>query len=103
MAKELPPLGPGMCAAIVESDRFEDGAKHYSMQRITSMGSRRCSRKATAQVGHLPCCSVHARMAREGFIAETGVVAPKQSIRDARNYPKKFPNGLYDWAKKASS
>jgi hypothetical protein len=100
MTKELPPLVPGSCAAIVESDRHEDGAKHYSMQRVITYGRRRCSRKATTQVGHLACCSAHARMARDGFISETGYVADKGSMRDARRYPEKFPTGLYNWLDK---
>lgn len=96
----LPHVVPGMCDAIVESDRHEDGARHYSMQRLVAMGSRRCSRKATEKVGHLSCCKVHARLAREGMVADTGHVAPRQSIADARRFPRRFPHGLYDWAHK---
>lgn len=95
MAKnDLPPLEPGKCAAIVESDRHEDGARHFSMQRVIIYGSRRCSRKATDQVVHLACCTTHARMAREGLVAEDGTVADKGSLRDVRKFPEKFKGGL---------
>lgn len=99
MSKELPPKVDGMCAAIVESDRSEDGAKHYSMQRLIVPGHRRCSRKATGKVEHLDLCTTHGRLAREGVIDEDGVVAPKSAIRDVRNFPKQFPDGLYAWAR----
>lgn len=97
--KELPELVPGMCAAIVESSLSEHGGKRFSMQRVTVMGSCRCTRKATEKVGHLDCCKVHARMAREGVIAASGVVAPKATIADIRRYRDKWPDGYYTWAK----
>jgi hypothetical protein len=90
------------CAAIVESDSSNDGAKHYSMQGIISRGSRQCSRKACEKVGHLDLCKVHARLAREGMVDERGVVAPRASIKDARRFPHKFPGGLYGWFTESS-
>lgn len=97
MSRSIPQASPGMCDAIVESDRHEDGARHYSMQRIVVKGSRRCSRKATEKVGHLSCCKVHARLAREGMVAEDGCVAPRQDIADARRR-RDGARRLYDWA-----
>lgn len=94
--KALPPLAEGQCAALVET---EEGAKSYSMQRIRSVVSKRCSRRGKYQVGHLHLCTVHARLAYDGLIDEEGGIAPKQSIADVRKYPKKFPGGLYVWAR----
>jgi hypothetical protein len=100
--KPLAQLEPGKCAAIIESDRYEDGAKHYSMQRIVSYGRRRCSYSAKEQVGHLHLCARHARLAREGFVAEDGNVSDRGTIRDMRAYPDKFPGGQYRWVRKGS-
>ena len=83
------------CQAIVE-DR-EHPAYHASMQRIMRPGSKPCSRRVTVQVKHLHLCTVHARLAREGFIAESGVVAPKADIRNVRN-SRRGARRLYDWA-----
>lgn len=99
MSCELPSRQPGMCSAIVESDRHEDGAKHYSRQRVIVYGHKRCSRKGVGHIGHLDFCTTHARLAREGLIDENGQVASKSEIRDVRNYPTKFPGGLYRWAR----
>jgi hypothetical protein len=85
------------CNAIVETADPAHGGKHYSMQRVTVMGSKPCGRKSIELVGHLKLCTVHARMAREGLIDKSGVVAPRDSIRDARRYPKRFPGGIYTW------
>lgn len=99
MSRPLPELAPGQCAAVVQTADSNHGAKHYSMQRIVLYASKRCSRKAKERVGPLHLCQVHARLAREGFVAKDGTVCDRSTIRDARNNPRVFPNGFYDWAK----
>jgi hypothetical protein len=86
-----------MCQATVE-DR-EHPTYHASMQRIMNPGNKACSRKGVEQVGPLLLCAAHARMAREGLVAEDGQVATKQDIAAVRRYPEKFPKGLYNWFK----
>ena len=86
------------CQATVETRDPRYGAKQYSMQRVTVMGSKPCSHKATVKVGSLCLCAVHARMTLEGLVAENGTVAPKADIVNSRLYPDRFPYGLYSWA-----
>lgn len=94
------PLRPGQCAAIIESADSNDGARHFSMQRIIIYGERRCSRKATEKVVHLDCCTTHARLAREGLVAEDGRVLGKQDIRGVREgqISGRSPGRYYTWA-----
>jgi hypothetical protein len=85
--------GPG-CIATVESD---EGVPSYSMQRIRVTRAKRCDRKATKKIGHLDLCTVHARMAREGFVDELGGVSSSSDIANARKYPRNFPGGFNNW------
>lgn len=94
MSRPLPPLAPGQCCALVETT---EGAKSYSMQRIRVTVTKRCSRKAKTKIGPLDLCTVHARLAREGFVAEDGQVSDSADIATMRRYPKKFPGGQHSW------
>jgi hypothetical protein len=83
------------CQAMIED--YAQG-QHFTMQRLTIPKTRQCMRNAKFKLGSLCFCMIHLKLAREGLIDEAGIVAPRQSIRDVRDYPKKFPNGLYQWA-----
>lgn len=54
------------------------------MQRITNPGTKNCTRNAKVKLGALCLCDAHARLAREGFVEETGRVTTKNSIADVR-------------------
>lgn len=91
---KLKPLAPGQCHAIVETT---EGAKQYTMQRIRTTRPKRCERAAKKKIGPLCLCSTHVRMTRDGFVYQSGEVASKGSIADARRYKDKFPGGLTTW------
>jgi hypothetical protein len=78
-----------------------DGAKSFSMQRIRTTVSRQCSRQAKETVAHLQLCATHARLAREGFMNEDGIMMPAQDIADTRNY--RGGRGPNKWAEEKKS
>lgn len=84
------------CQAICED--FERPRYHASMQRITCPGEKPCSRKAKVQFntgkGILCLCTTHARLAREGFVAENGQVTGRNDIREYRAKMDRRP-GLF--------
>lgn len=82
------------CQAIV--DDWVHLSVHAPAQRIIEPGSKGCSRKARSKVGKLCLCTTHARMAKEGFLSESGEVANRLDIRNVRKYGKITLNS---WAK----
>ena len=84
-----------MCDAIIPDPN--NVLYRASMQRITSLGKKNCSRKSIETVGHLSLCKVHARLAREGLVARDGTVAESADIQIVRRYPQKYPHGLFKW------
>ncbi len=85
------------CQAIVDDRANGD---RFNLSRLVIVYPKKgCSRRGVERVGHLLLCATHARLAREGFVMETGQVAPARDIRDARRFPKQFPGGLYSWVK----
>jgi len=87
------PLPP--CQAIV--DDWDRLSYYAPRQRVSVPGNKPCSRRSTEAVQHLHLCATHARLAREGLVAESGRVANQPDIRNVHRYPEKFPNGLYSW------
>ncbi len=87
-----------MCQA--EVDDFDHPAFYAPRQRIINPGDKPCPRKGKETVGPLCLCATHAKMARAGLVSEQGRVADRNSRRDVRNFPQKFPHGLHDWASK---
>jgi hypothetical protein len=85
------------CEAIIED--FENGTSFNLRQRFIVPKRRHCTRRATARVGHRCFCTKHAQLAVEGLIQEDGEVATRSVISAVRRFPKKFPGGLYSWAK----
>jgi hypothetical protein len=86
------------CGATIAD--YERPTFHWSARKLVNPGSKPCSRKAAGDLAGLPLCTVHLRMAREGFVDASGRVCPKPDIRNARNAPRLFPHGLCDWAHK---
>lgn len=87
------------CQALVED--YKHPRFRASMQRITVPREKPCSRRATETVVHLALCKTHARLAREGFISEKGVVLGKNDIREIRNKNARRPGAYgrhYGWA-----
>lgn len=85
------------CQAVVED--YENGT-HYNLSRsFTTPDHRPCSRYARSKVGKLCLCALHTKLALEGLIDESGQVATRSVLHDVRKYPKKFPNGVYCWAR----
>lgn len=98
--RALPPYTPGMCMAVV--DDYERPHWHASMQRIVIPNDKRCSRKGKALVGTLHLCTVHARLAWEGFVDVDGRVADRNTIRDHRHmrWEQGRPSMAYHWTLK---
>jgi hypothetical protein len=46
-----------------------------------------CERKATETVGPLQFCAVHARVARDGLMPESGVMDDPSTVADRRKHP----------------
>lgn len=70
--------------------------KRWSMQRIQGYDARKCCHKAKEKVGHLDLCTVHARMAREGLLDETGYTGQPADLANRRN----IPSLRYTWMPK---
>ena len=88
------------CQAICED--YDHPRYHASMQRIIVPGSKPCSRKGVVKVKHLCLCTTHARMAKEGFIKDTGEVEGRNDIKEyrdraAREYSKRIKHGGSRW------
>lgn len=85
------------CQATIED--FANGT-HYNLSRsFTTPEHRQCSRYAKSKVGKLCLCALHAKLALEGLVDEDGTVATRSVLADVRKYPKKFPQGVYHWAR----
>ena len=87
---------PQLCQAIV--DDHDHPAVYAPMQRMVTPGDKPCSRRRKERVGHLHLCSIHAKLAREGLVSETGRVAARTDINNVRRFPKRFPTGIHTWA-----
>lgn len=85
------------CAAIIED--YANGTTNNLRHVIVTPKARRCSRTATCKLRNLHLCAQHGRLAKEGLIDEHGRVAPRGDLRAVRDYPRRFPRGLYQWAK----
>lgn len=88
---------PPQCQAIVED--YENGTRYNISPPCTVPKAKQCSRKARAKLGKLCLCNLHTKLAQEGLVDEDGEVATRSVLRDVRKYPKKFPQGIYRWAK----
>jgi hypothetical protein len=88
---------PVKCQAVIED--YENGT-HYNLSRsFTAPDHRQCRRNARSKVGTFCFCAMHAKLALDGLIDEGGQVATRSVIADVRKYPKKFPQGVYHWAR----
>lgn len=85
------------CAAIIED--FAHGTRNNLRRVISTPEVRGCSRAATCKIGKLHLCAQHGRLAEEGLIDEHGRVAPRGDLRAVRDNPRRFPCGLYQWAR----
>jgi len=88
---------PIKCQAIVED--YANGTRNNLVRVIVVPKDKPCSRVARVKLGHLCLCAQHSQLAQDGLINYDGRVAPRGDLHDVRKYPKKFPNGLYDWAR----
>jgi hypothetical protein len=85
------------CAATVED--YANGT-HYNLSRpFTAPEIRPCSRAAKFKLGTLCLCATHTKLAQDGLVEDDGTVATRSVRADVRKYPKKFPSGVYKWAK----
>lgn len=89
------------CQAVI--DDWDHLAVNAPRQALRAPGDKPCPRAGVEHVKHLCLCAQHAKMAREGFVAEDGRVAHRDDIRAVRRYPKAFPHGLGlgQWAREA--
>lgn len=85
------------CDAIVED--YANGTSNNLARMIVTPKSRCCSRGATCKLGQLHLCTQHGRLAKEGLVDKGGQVAPRGDLRAVRENPRRFPYGLYLWAR----
>lgn len=85
------------CAAIVED--YENGTSYNLSRVIAAPAARPCSRSARCKLGHLQLCGQHGKLAKEGLVDDGGHVAPRGDLRAFRDNPRRFPRGLYSWAR----
>jgi hypothetical protein len=88
---------PTKCQATVED--FENGTRYNLARVFITPVAKPCSRNAKLQVGEFCFCAQHAKLALGGLIDDDGSVATRNALRDVRKYPKKFPDGIYTWAR----
>lgn len=88
---------PIQCQATVED--YEHGSYYNLSRPFTVPKNRQCNRKARFKLGALCLCTQHTKLAQDGLVDEDGEVATRSVIRDVRKYPKKFPSGMYRWAR----
>lgn len=86
---------PICCQAIVED--FDRPAYHAPMQRMTLAGEKQCAKRPKTNVGGLDLCTVHARLARQGFVNKDGTVAMKSVREDYAKYPSKLKTPFFTW------
>ena len=85
------------CAAIIED--YANGTSYNLSRVIAAPASRACARAARCKLGHLQLCAQHGRLAQEGLVDHDGHVAPRGDLRAVRDNPRRFPHGLYAWAR----
>lgn len=85
------------CQAIIEDRKH--GTRYNLSRVIVAPDVRPCRFSATCKLGPLHLCSRHGDLAKEGMIDDDGHVGSSSDIDAARRYPKKFPSGLFSWAK----
>ena len=86
------------CAAIIED--YARGTRNNLARVIATPEVRGCSRKATCKLGDLHLCAQHGKLAKEGLVDDRGHVAPRGDLRAVRDNPRRFPHGLYQWARR---
>ena len=85
------------CQAVIEDHK---NGTRYNLSRVISVPDvRPCSFSATCKIGPLHLCSRHGELAKEGMIDNNGRVPSRSEIEIARKYPKRFPHGLFSWAR----
>ena len=85
------------CAATIED--YANGTSYNLSRVIAAPASRACSRAASCKRGHLHLCAQHGKLAAEGLVDADGHVAPRGDLRAVRDNPRRFPQGLYAWAR----
>jgi len=85
------------CQATVED--YVHGTRYNLSRPFTSPKHKQCSRYARLKVGKLCLCALHTKLALEGLVDDDGTVATRGALADVRKYPKKFPEGIYSWAR----
>lgn len=85
------------CAAIIED--YANGTSYNLSRVIATPHVRVCSRAATSRLGELHFCTQHGKLAKEGLVDEGGHVAPRGDLRAVRDNPRRFPYGIYQWAR----
>jgi len=85
------------CAAIIED--YANGTRNNLAHVVVTPENRACSRTATCRLGDLQLCAQHGKLAKEGLVDERGCVAPRGDLRAVRDNPRRFPHGLYQWAR----
>jgi hypothetical protein len=85
------------CVAIIED--YANGTTNNLSRLIVTPKMRRCARAATCKLDDLHFCTQHGKLAKEGLIDEHGNVAPRGDLRTVRDNPRRFPHGLYKWAR----
>lgn len=85
------------CAAIIED--YANSSRYNLSRVIATPVERACTRAATCKLGPLHLCTQHGKLAREGLVDKDGRVAPRGDLRTVRANPRRFPRGLYNWAR----
>ncbi len=85
------------CQATVEN--YRDGTSYNLARPFTVPKHQQCSRYAKSEVGKFCFCALHTKFALAGLIDDGGAVATRAALADVRKYPKKFPDGIYSWAR----
>jgi len=94
-AKQITP--PTHCEAIIED--YVNGTRNNLRSVIVVPKSRQCMHNARVKLGTLCLCTRHGQLAKDGLVDARGYVAPRGDIRNVRDNPKHFPNGLHSWAR----
>jgi len=94
-AKQITP--PTRCEAIIED--YVHGTRNNLRSVIVVPKSRQCLHNARVKLGTLCLCTRHGQLAKDGLVDDRGYVAPRGDIRNVRDNPKHFSNGLHSWAR----